>query len=207
MRREYVNKRTKSRLHKLYSMGKLTHFQIAEKLGLEYKQVYGFYDCFKHKEYYTKPPRNPRTRRNYLEPILMANVEKAYAFYLGGLTLAQVGERFGGVTRERVRQVFKINGLKSRHSGFTRRKTAYVCDKGHKLGKKEYPKTCKKCRIERRKLREKGFHLVSHCKQGHAIAGPNLMETFLPSGIRARRCRVCAYAANRKSILKKKKRL
>lgn len=97
----------KKELHKLYSLGTYTHWQIAEKVGTTYAQVYAFY--FQHKgiHYYTRPARNPRTPRNYETPVLITKLEEAYQCYLNGLTLAQVGMQYGKVSRQRVEQVFK----------------------------------------------------------------------------------------------------
>lgn len=200
-----LTKEQKKKLHELYSKGKYGHHEIAKMVGVDYRQAYAFFKERRNTKYYVRPPRSPYTK--WRKSYIMDNVAEAYALYLGGMTLAQIGKRFGGVSRERVRQVFKMNRLKTRSAGFARRKTAWVCEKGHKLGKKEYPKTCKKCIAERSKLRKKGLHLVTHCKYGHVLAGHNLIEFTDPNGWAGRRCRACAYAAMRKSIAKKKQRL
>lgn len=187
----------KEKLHEFYSGGQLFHHEIAEKLGIKYGQAYSFYKNHHLERCYARPSRHPRTRRNSDTPVLMANVAAAYKFYLeANLTLAEVGELFGGITRERVRQVFKMNGLKSRPAGSVRKYDH--CEKGHLLVQGEYSWTCSTCREERKKKRERGLHLKTHCIHGHEMTPENTLHFLLKGGPKeGRRCKTCAYECNR----------
>lgn len=192
---------TFTKLVKLYWVGKYTHAEIAEKVGVTYACVQYFFKTWKDIFSFPKPPKKFRKRSPHWKSTIMENVQEAYAFYLQGSTLQEIGNAYGGISRERVRQVFKMNGLKSRPTGRPSRK--YLeCPKGHKLGKGEHRNKCNICRTERKELRAKGLHRIKTCKQGHECTEENTYF-YMYKGYKGRRCKKCSYGYIKKWKAKK----
>src|SRR5580698_7679566 len=93
----------------LYLTGKYTHAEVAKKVGTSYNNVTNFYWRIKQKFELPKTKRQKGTGVHKIDTggIPKKKVAEAYALYTSGLTLEQVGKKYGGVSRERVRQIFK----------------------------------------------------------------------------------------------------
>jgi len=191
----------------LYLIGELTHQQVAERAGVTYVQSSGFYQYYKKVYDFPKPPRLKYPPRVYKNPEANINVQfqEAYSMYQEGLSLKEVGQLYGGVSREYVRQVFNKHGFPSRAAGMTKKLTH--CKKGHPLSEKEYASRCPTCRAIRHERRSKGEHFKKTCVHGHAMEGDNVIYYLRSArngnGI-GRRCRICQNIAIRKSVNKKK---
>ncbi len=191
-----MNKKSDNELmRKLYSTGSYTHAQVAEILGVTYGRVSCYYQTHKLKYGFPK-------RQCVRQSILMKNVKKAYHLYKQGKTLEQIGQLYGNVSRERVRQVFKKHGMKCRSAGMSKKNK--ICLKGHKLGKGEYFSSCPKCREIRKAWRARGGHLKKHCIWGHPMKGRNILAISLPNGKKGRRCRTCFNKIMRQQVAKKR---
>lgn len=177
----------------VYLLGKYTHSEIAKQFNISYQRVQNFYSSNKVIYDIPVPPRKCWQGRNV--SLIMKYVEDAYKEYKDGLTLEQIGAKYGDITRERVRQVFLKNGFKTRGMGRIRKYT--YCKKGHKLGLTEFFPACKKCRKENKRRKEQGLHLKIWCKKGHALIGQNVAIGKLANGGQTRRCRICMYAKQR----------
>lgn len=192
------------KLIKLYKQGNKTHREIALECGIRYQNVYTFWQNKNELYGLPKPARDNEECTNRRKGKLAEKVEEAYSLYKSGLNLEQVGQRYGGVSRERVRQIFRKNGLSSRTPGIARRKH-FICENGHQLGLGESRNNCKTCIIERKEFRKKGLHLKTHCIHGHALVGHNIIwETNGHKKWLVRRCRTCQTISNKKSVEKRK---
>lgn len=187
---------TKEKLFKLFLKGKYSFIEIAGMSGEKETAVRTFY--YTNKKKLPKPPRSKNRRitpvhkmRFKRKSTITKNLDKAYALYLKGTSLKELGDKYGGVTSQYISQVFGKHGLQARKSGAQRK--FFKCAKGHKLGQDEYYNKCSTCKEERRIFREKGLHLKTECKWGHALTPDNLIVNRDAKGRDYRRCKKCMY--------------
>lgn len=185
-----ISEETHEMILAMYSTGEYTHQQVAEISGQTYKNVSGIYHNEKESCGLPKPPRK---LRNTEKTLLRANLEKAYKEYCAGDTLKIIGERYGNITRERVRQVFSKSGLVSRPSGYFRKYTH--CTEGHELDKGEFQKACRICKKLKAEARARGEHFKKVCKHGHEMTKDNIIYFKYKSGNTGRRCKKCHSSA------------
>lgn len=193
-----MNKEMHLKLLELYRKGGYAHKEIAEQLSIPVYSATAFYTYNQHSHNLPKPLGfNTRKGQGFIKC-----VHEAYALYQTGASLELVGKKFGGVSRERVRQVFEKLDLKTRPIG--KRRIYFSCENGHLLEKGEYVHTCKKCQVLKKKFKEAGLHLKTHCKYGHSMQGHNVLKFKYATGAMGRKCRICAHAQAEKHRLSKK---
>lgn len=183
----------------LFKIPGISYKEISEKSGLTIRQLYAYRYSFKHIYDLPKPKRLSRkcTVRDF--------IQEAKQYYSENHTLHEVGQKFGGVTRERVRQIFQEFEIKSRPVGTSKRKY-FHCEKGHPISKGEGLTTCILCASDKKADRILGKHFKTHCKYGHELIEDNLIYQKRPSGKPQRKCKICQTAALKRSYEKFKKK-
>lgn len=189
------------KLVSLYSTGEYSHTSVSDITGISYYLVYKFYREWKIWFQFPQAKRKPRTG----DKSAITNVKEAYEFYCSGATLEDVGIRYG-ITRERVRQIFRLHGLLSRRIWTQKRKKYFHCKVGHKLQKGEYLNTCEKCRKDRESRKKNGFLQKIMCKNGHLLQPPNLIFYIYGDGKQGRKCKQCCYARSKEYLKNKRKK-
>jgi hypothetical protein len=199
-----------NKLIQVLSSGKYSYFEIAIVFNISIIKVRQFYHLNKVEYNFPKAPRSIIKPINTIcwtqqKSTLVNHLEEAYEFYQGGLTLQEIGKRYGGISRERVRQIFVKYNLKTRSITDGCRRKYFHCEKGHPLGKGETLTACKTCAQDKREFRAKGLHFKTHCKYGHAKTPDNIYSYKLKNGIVSRHCKTCV-RKKQKQYLERKKR-
>lgn len=98
-------------LLQLFMEGCHTYLAISNYTNVPYSTVVSFY----HRNAgLPKPPRKPR---KFHTGVLRNDYKKAYLEYKQGLSLAEIGQKYGNISFESVRKIFKEHGLKRRSKG------------------------------------------------------------------------------------------
>lgn len=175
----------KQKLIRLYRSGKLTHTEIAVKVGLSYATVIKFFNTNKFEHLLPDPPRNMR-KRIEKGSSFSRSITKAYNEYIQkGYTLQQLSEKYQ-LSAGHIGYMFRKHGLVCRVTG--KRRKHFYCRKGHLLKKGEYQKNgcCSECRKEKEERKIKGV-----CEMGHLMTTENIYKWKNKQGREFIKCRSC----------------
>lgn len=109
-----LQKRLHKKMREMYSSGTCAHEHVAAEVGHNYSAARWFYEHYR--ELYDFPQVQPGSvgisKKGKRTCELRENLEEAYAYYIEAGSLRMVGEKYGGISWESVRQIFKRNRLK-----------------------------------------------------------------------------------------------
>lgn len=179
---------TKLKIINCYKTGEYSYLDIARKFKIGYPSARYIYHKY-NEEFYFPPVQRGKGKPGKECKLFPHLDEIQFMYNVLGLTFRQIGKTYG-VSYQRVEQVFRKYGIKSRR-GAVRKFTH--CNKGHQLNieNKEYRGSCAQCRQERLAFRAAGKHLKTHCINGHEYTLKSTRFVKYAPGKYVRRCKIC----------------